>query len=154
MPRAKFWADARWADDGSASIEFISAGLLLLVPVMYLVLALSSVQQAMLAAEGASRHAVRVFVQATNEARAFERSTTAVQFAFADAHITQRASTTISCRPTPSDCLVPGSRVTVTVRASIPLPFIPDVFGLAQLARVPVSASSTEVVSRFHGARP
>lgn len=152
MPRAKFWASERRADDGSASIEFISAGLLLLVPVMYLVIALSAVQQAMLSTEGASRHAVRVFVQASSEARAFERSTTAVQFAFADAHISQRASTTISCRPTPTDCLVPGSRVTVTVRANIPLPFVPDVLGLAQLARVPVSASSTEVVSRFHEA--
>lgn len=138
-------------DDGSASIEFIAAGVLLLVPVMYLVLTLSSIQAATLAAEGGSRHAVRVFVQAPSEERAFARSTTAIAFAFADAHISQRVSTSVRCTPTPADCLAPGSRVTVTVRTKIPVPFVPNVFGLADLARVPISASSTEVVSRFHG---
>ncbi len=138
-------------DEGSASIEFIAAGVLLLVPLMYLVIALSSVQVAMLAAEGGSRHAVRVFVQAPTEASAFSRSRTAVDFAFADAHIEQRVSTRVTCTPVPTDCLVPGSRVTVTVSTRVPLPFVPDVFGLADIARVPVTATSTELVSRFRG---
>jgi hypothetical protein len=105
----------------------------------------------MLAAEGASRHAVRVFVQAPDEARAFARSTTAIAFAFADAHIAQHVSTTVRCSPKPADCLAPGSRVTITVRTRVPLPLIPNVFGLDDLAKAPISASSTEVVSRFRG---
>ncbi len=145
MPRVKSW-DER----GSASIEFIAAGLLLLVPLMYLVIALSTVQNAALALEGGSRHAVRVFVQASGEERAFARATTAVEFAAADAHLEQPVSTRVRCTPVPADCLRAGSSVTVTVSTRIPLPFIPDLFGLRRFAHIPVSASSTEVVSRFH----
>jgi hypothetical protein len=153
MRHAKFWGNGVGArDEGSASIEFIAAGVLLLVPVMYLVLALSSVQQAMLAIEGGSRHAVRVFVQAPDESRAFSRASTAVRFAMADVHVTQNVSMTVRCSPRPADCLTPGSLVTVSVRGRIPLPFIPNVFGLSDIVRVPVSATSTEAVSRFHGA--
>lgn len=137
-------------DDGSASIEFIAAGLLLLVPLMYLVIALSSVQVAALAVEGGSRQAVRVFVQAPGEARAFERATRAVEFAAADANLTDPVTTRVRCSPVPANCLLAGSRVTVAVSTRIPLPFIPDLFGLRRFARIPISASSTEVVSRFH----
>lgn len=145
MPRVKSWGDG-----GSASIEFIAAGLLLLVPMMYLVIALSTVQAAALAMEGGSRHAARVFVQASGENRAFDRATKAVEFAAADAGLTQPVTTRVRCTPTPADCLRPGSRVTVTVVTRIPLPFIPDVFDLKRFARIAVSASSTQLVSRFH----
>jgi hypothetical protein len=145
MPRAK-WS----GDEGSASIEFIAAGLLLLVPLMYLVIALSSVQVAALAVEGASRHAVRVFVQAPGEVRAFARATRAVEFVSADAHLTEPVSTRVRCSPVPANCLLAGSRVTITVSTRIPLPFIPDLFGLKRFANIPISARSTEVVSRFH----
>ena len=137
-------------DDGSASIEFIAAGLLLLVPLMYLVIALSSVQLAALAVEGGSRHAVRVFVQAPGEVRAFARATRAVEFAAADANLTEPVTTRVRCTPVPANCLLAGSHVTVTVSTRLPLPFIPDLFGLRRFARIPISASSTEIVSRFH----
>lgn len=137
-------------DDGSASIEFIAAGLLLLVPLMYLVIALSSVQLAALAVEGGSRHAVRVFVQALGEERAFARATRAVEFAAADANLTEPVTTRVRCTPVPADCLLAGSRVTVTVSTRMPLPFIPDLFGLRRFASIPISASSIEIVSRFH----
>jgi hypothetical protein len=145
MPRAK-WS----GDEGSASIEFIAAGLLLLVPLMYLVIALSSVQLAALAVEGGSRHAVRVFVQAPGEERAFARATRAVEFAAADANLTEPVTTRVRCTPVPANCLLAGSRVTVTVSTRMPLPFIPDLFGLRRFANIPISASSTEIVSRFH----
>ena len=139
-----------WGDDGSASIEFIAAGLLLLVPLMYLVIALSSVQAAALAVEGASRHAVRVFVQAPGEVRAFARATRAVEFASADAKLTEPVTTRVRCTPEPANCLLAGSRVTVIVSTRIPLPFVPDLFELRRFANIPISARSTEVVSRFH----
>ncbi|TPW98848.1 TadE family protein, partial [Schumannella luteola] len=46
MPRARRWTDALrhrlGRDDGSASLEFITVGVLLLVPLVYLVLVVSS----------------------------------------------------------------------------------------------------------------
>jgi hypothetical protein len=54
---------AGWRDDtGTASLEFITAGLVLLVPLVYLVLTMSAIQGGALAVEGASRQAARVFV--------------------------------------------------------------------------------------------
>jgi hypothetical protein len=145
MPRVKLSVD-----EGSASIEFIAAGVLLLVPMMYLVIALSVVQSAALAVEGASRHAVRVFVQASDEARAFTRVSRVVEFAKTDAKIGQPMTTRVQCAPTPADCFRSGSRVTVSVSTRIPLPYVPDLFGLAHYATIPISASSTEILSKFH----
>ena len=55
----------RWnEDDGTATLEFITAGLILLLPLVYLVLSMAAIQGGALAVEGAARQAVRVFVQA------------------------------------------------------------------------------------------
>ena len=62
MPRWRRWTD----DDGNASLEFITAGMILLLPLVYLVLVVAAVQAGSLAVEGAARQAVRVFVQATH----------------------------------------------------------------------------------------
>ena len=56
MPRSSRATDDRLdaaADEGSASIEFLTAGLLLLVPIIYLVILVAVVQSAALATEGA-----------------------------------------------------------------------------------------------------
>lgn len=65
MQRSRLWAETRgWVrEDGSASLEFLTVGLLLLVPTVYLVVALATVQGAALAVDGAARQASRVFVQ-------------------------------------------------------------------------------------------
>ncbi|MCA1943576.1 MAG: pilus assembly protein, partial [Yonghaparkia sp.] len=55
-------------DRGSASLEFLVAGLLMLVPLVYLILTLGTIQSAALATEGAARQAARVFVQAPSTA--------------------------------------------------------------------------------------
>ena len=47
------------SDEGSAVVEFIFLSLLLLVPIVYLVLALASVQSAAFAAEAVARDASR-----------------------------------------------------------------------------------------------
>ena len=59
----------RAAGDGSAALEFITAGFLLLIPLVYLILAMAALQGGALSVEGASRQAARVFVQAPSSAR-------------------------------------------------------------------------------------
>src|SRR5688572_9737236 len=91
---------------GSASLEFIVAGLLLLVPLVYLVLSVSSVQAASLAVEGSARHASRVFVQAGSIAEANAAAARAVEVTLADYGLdASDATVTIACRPNPSACL-------------------------------------------------
>ena len=140
-------------DDGSAALEFITAGFLLLIPLVYLVLAMADIQGGALAVEGASRQAARVFVQAGDSGSAQARARTAVDFALDDFGLGNVASTVkISCRPNRAVCLTRRGLVTVTVTARVPLPLVPNVLALKTPLAVPMSATSTEQVSRFWGA--
>lgn len=137
-------------DEGSSSLEFITAGLLLLVPIVYLVLALSAVQSAALAVEGAARQAARVFVQAPNEGEAFARAQRAIDFALQDFGMaSNHAVVSITCQPMPSSCLQRESHVTVGISFLVDMPLVPAVLGLNNLARIPIDASATQFVSRL-----
>src|ERR687898_866630 len=54
------------SDRGSASLEFLTVGIILLVPLVYLVLALAAIQAGALGVEGAARQAARVAVIAAD----------------------------------------------------------------------------------------
>ena len=143
----------RSRDDGSAALEFITAGFLLLIPLVYLVLVMAAIQGGALSVEGASRQAARVFVQATDARSAQDRAQTAVDFALDDFGLGATNSTMrISCRPNPAACLTRRGFVTVVVTAKVPLPLVPNVLALTTPLSVPMSATSTEQVSRFWGA--
>jgi len=123
---------------------------ILLVPLVYLVIALSALQSAALGVEGAARQASRVFVQGETlvEARAGAERAILVTLAdygldAADAHVA------ISCSPVPADCLTRRGFVTVQVSTVVPLPLVPPLLALDVPAGVTVHASATEQVSRF-----
>ncbi len=144
---------SRAGDRGSASLEFVTAGVLLLVPLVYLILAMAAIQGGALSVEGASRQAARVFVQAGSAQDAAARANTAVDFALQDFGVdARRATVTITCRPKPSACLTRRGFVTVTVTASVPLPLVPSGLAVTTPLAVPMSATATEQVSRFWGA--
>ena len=152
MRRARRWIDARAIRDdaGSASLEFITAGVLLLVPLVYLVLVVSAVQAGSLGVEGAARQASRVFVQAPTEADARAAAERAIRVTLADYGVdASQAQVAVTCRPDPSDCLARRGFVTVEIAAVVPLPFAPPVLGLDVALAVPVRAVATEQVSRF-----
>jgi hypothetical protein len=139
------------ADDGSASLEFITAGILLLVPLVYLVSALSVLQGAAFAAEGAARQAARVFVQSETIEQGAASAEKAAAIAFSDFGITDGvAPIEYSCDPVPDACLTRAGHVTVTVRVSVPLPLVPAFLGPENSGRIPFVATATQTVSRFH----
>lgn len=144
---------SRWrTDDGSASLEFITVGLIMLVPLVYLVLAVASIQSAALAAEGAARQAARVFVQGSSEQDAQARATRAVEFALADHGVSDAAvEVSVECAPRPNACLNRGGYVTVRVAVVVALPLAPPMFGEAVPVGVPLEATATQRVSRFWG---
>lgn len=145
MPRSKLWTD----EHGTASLEFITVGVILLVPLVYLILTLSAIQAGALAAEGAARHAARVYVQAESEPDAAAGAERAVLFALADHGIDrEQATVAVGCEPRPSACLSRRGYVTVTVHLTVPLPLMPPILGAAPLS-VPVESQATQQVSRF-----
>lgn len=137
-------------DDGSASLEFLTVGLVLLVPTVYLVLAVSTIQAAAFAVEGAARQAARVFVQAPDLASAQASAERALAFALADHGIDEEADLSVTCEV--EACLVRQAFVTVDIDLSVALPLVPQVIvGDFSLA-VPLHATATGQVSRFWGA--
>jgi hypothetical protein len=141
------------SDDGSASLEFITAGFVLLLPLVYLVLTMSSIQAGAFAVEGASRQAARVYVQASTIAEANAAAGRAVEFALADYGLSSdQVSVSVSCRPNPANCLQRRGFVTVTVTTTVPLPLIPPVLDIDVALSVPLESSATQQVSRFAGA--
>lgn len=159
MPRSSRWSSClgracRHArdDTGSASLEFITVGLILLLPLVYLVLAMATIQGAAFAVEAAARQAVRVFVTAPSHAAATERAQRAIQFALADAGIEHPPTVSVSCSPNPGNCLTRLGVVTVVVSVSVSLPLVPSALDLDVPLSVPMQASATQQVSRFGGA--
>jgi len=145
MPRSRLSSD-----EGSASLEFITAGMILLVPVVYLVLAMSSIQSAALGVEGASRQAARVFVQADDQSSAARSAERAIRFALADYGVDADAATiSIRCEPDPRDCLARHSYVSVTVSASVPLPLAPTAISMDRPLSITLESTATQQVSRF-----
>jgi Flp pilus assembly protein TadG len=123
--------------------------MILLIPLVYLVLALSALQGGALAVEGAARQAARVYVQSPDPATATDRARRAVAFALEDYGLDPGdAEVQIECV---SQCLKRQSLVTVTVRIGITLPLVPDLLALRHSASVPMTATSTQIVSRFGG---
>ena len=142
------------ADDvGTASLEFVTAGMILLLPMVYLVLTMSVLQAGSLAVEGAARQAVRVYVQAPDTRDAEAEAERAIRFALADYGLDpSEASVAISCSPRPVDCLRRRATVTITVGISVGLPLVPSALTIGGPVAVPLRSTATEQVSRFWGA--
>jgi len=138
------------SDDGSASLEFLTAGVLLLVPLVYLVGTLSSLQSAALAVEGAARQAARVYVQQGSMGEAEAAAERAIRVTLADYGLSaDRTAADVACKPVPGECLTRRGFVTITVEAVLPLPLVPALPGLDVSPGITMSASATAQVSRF-----
>jgi hypothetical protein len=148
MHRWRLWSD----DRGTASLEFVTAGLILLLPLVYLVLTMAAIQAGSFAIDGASRQAVRVYVQSRDEHSGEAAAERAIHFALADYGIdSSQASVSIACSPRPEVCLHRSGIVSISVGVSVALPLLPAALtGTGPLA-VPLRSTATEQVSRFWG---
>lgn len=144
----------RWArnEDGSAALEFIVVGVILLVPLVYLVLTLGAVQEQTLGAEAAARHTARAMGQASDADAAVARGD-AILADVIDEYGMDPASVqvSISCTPASASCPAPGATVVVTVSTRVSLPFVPPILGLDTVAAIPVEATAAQKISRVWG---
>lgn len=138
---------AAWQDEtGSAVLEFIFLGLLLLVPVVYLVLSVGQLQAGSFAVVGAADQAAKVYVDSETVEEADARARQAAMLAATDFGFDPAdLAVDITCSGT---CLAPGSSVTVSARLGVPLPLVPTMPGLNTTAAT-VDSTATQLVERF-----
>lgn len=147
------WNRSTSDDEGSAALEFIFGGVILLVPLVYLVIVLGAIQQGMLGVEAAARHTARVIGQA-DDALDAAADGDAVLASVIEEYGLDPATTAVSltCTPAGVECPSAGATVVVTVSARISLPLVPEVFGLDRATAIPLEAASAQKVSRVWGA--
>ena len=139
-------------DRGSAALEFILVGLILLVPLVYLVVALGLIQTQSLGAEAGARHIARTVSLAPDAATARVGADRVLASVVDEYGIDARSvDVAMECLPAGSSCPEAGSTVVVNVRTRVALPLVPPVLGLDRLASIPVEASAAQKVSRFWG---
>jgi Flp pilus assembly protein TadG len=121
--------DRRHNEEGSALIEFVGLGVLLLLPLLYFLLSVFAVQRAAFAVTQAAREAGRAYATAPSSSLAGERASYAAQLALQS----QGVSSPVSVRyaPAGSGCsaageggasLQAGARFVVCVRTQAQLP--------------------------------
>lgn len=120
----------RRRDDGSALVELVWLGILLLVPMLWIVLSVFQVQRGAFGVSAAARAAGRAFALAPDDASGRARAEAAARQALADQGVGEAPlEVVISCTPYPSDCHSGTTVITVVVRSRVDLPLMPDVLG-------------------------
>ncbi|PRB10401.1 TadE family protein [Microbacterium sp. MYb62] len=140
-------------DDGSAALEFIAVGVILLVPLIYLVITLGAIQEQALGAEAAARHIARVIARAPDAEVAADRSD-AVLAGIVDEYglDPDAVDLSLACTPPAVECPSAGATIIVTVATRVRLPLVPDLFGLDRSTAIPIQAEAVQKVSRSWGA--
>ncbi|WP_298040515.1 TadE family protein [uncultured Microbacterium sp.] len=149
MPRWRVWAND---EDGSAAVEFITAGVILLVPFVYLIITLGGMQQSLLGVEAAARHTARVIGQAEDAPSAATRGDAVIASVIDEYQLeAERVQIAMHCVPSGIECPSTGATVVVTVSTRVSLPFVPAVFGLDEATSIPLEAVAAQKVSRLWG---
>jgi hypothetical protein len=139
----------RRSDDGTALVELVWLGLLLLLPLVYVLLTVFSAQSAAFGADAASRAAGRAFMLSPSQDEALARAESAAEVALADQGIpASRMRLEVSCAPDPDRCLVGGATVTVSVTVQQPLPLVSSMLG-DNAPTVRISSTHTEPYGTF-----
>lgn len=135
---------------GSSSLEFIAVGVLLLVPLLYLVIAIGAVQEQSLGVEAAARQAARALAAAPTTAQGAERGEQVLAGIIDEYGLDPDAiEVAVTCTPRSTACPTAGATVRVTVSTRVALPLVPSVLGLDEAVSVPVEAVSVQKVSRW-----
>jgi len=146
-------ARTRLAEDrGSAVLEFIVIGVLVLVPMAYVVMSVMRVQAASMASTQAVREAARAYATADSVAEGRAAAVTAAQVAFEDqGFVLPDSALTVSCL---GDCLAPGSAIQVDLDWRVDLPWMPATLSQGRSGSVPIDAVHTARVDTYRLTQP
>lgn len=139
-------------DDGSAALEFITVGVILLVPLVYLIIALGAIQEQTLGVDAAARHVARVMATAPDaEAAAAQGDRVLADIAEQYGLDGDATEVSMSCAPAGVDCPSAGAVVVITVTTRVALPLIPALFGGDDAASIGVEGTAVQKISRLWG---
>ena len=137
------------ANSGRASLEFLVAGIVLFIPVVWGAIALLEIQKASMATDAAARHAVRVFTHSTSLDSAGRRVQLAVASTLDDFQVSSPHQVRVQCQPR-SLCLSPESWAVVTVTTDVQLLGIPAL-PLSTAWAISVDGTAAAQVSPYRG---
>lgn len=140
---------ARADDTGSALVEFCLLAVLLLVPVVYLVVALGRLEAGAFAVQRAAREAGRAYVRASDDVQGARRAQAAAALAFDDHHFTDAASRRVELSCGQPDCHRPDTRVVVRTSLDVRLPAVPRGLDRAIPLHLVLTARQVATVDRF-----
>jgi Flp pilus assembly protein TadG len=139
----------RRGDDGSAIVELVWLGILLLIPLLWIVLSVSDVQKGAFAATAAARAAGRAYALAPDDASGQRAAEQVARRALQDQGLDDAPlRVTVTCTPYPHDCHAGTSVITVRIRSSVDLPLLPDVLG-GGAPRFALDATHTVPIGRY-----
>ncbi|MBZ5737498.1 hypothetical protein [Nocardioides mangrovi] len=118
-------------EEGSALVELVWLGILLLIPIVWIVVSVFQVQRGAFGVSGAARAAGRAYALAPTDAEGQARAEAAARQALSDQGLPDDAPVrvTVTCTPYPHDCHSGTSVITVVVASRVDLPLLPDVLG-------------------------
>lgn len=139
---------------GTALVEVTWLAILLLVPLLYVVLAVFEVQRSAFAVTAAARAAGRAYAIAPSQAEALERARSAARVALRDQGLDlDRGRIAVTCEPEPAHCLTAGSVIRVDVDFPVALPLMPSALG-PDTPSIKVAASHRVPYGTFREDRP
>jgi Flp pilus assembly protein TadG len=140
-------------EGGSALVELTWLGILLLVPMLWILLSVFEVQRGAFGVSAAARSAGRAYALAPTDAEGRRNAEAAARQALADQGLEHAPlSVRVTCRPFPADCHAGTSVVTLVVRSRVDLPLMPSALG----GRTPgfaLDASHTVPIGQFQESR-
>ena len=138
------------AESGSALIETVFGVTVVLVPLIWLALALLRVEAGAYAVRAAARESARTYVTAPTSAQGAARAQLAGQIAFEDQDV-PIGRVQMQCSASP--CLTPGATVHTHATTDVRLPFVPQWVVAGTGLSVRVSAEHSETVEQYGGQR-
>lgn len=144
------WPSRRGRDErGTVLVELVWLGILLLVPLVYVMLSVFEVQRGAFAVSAAARAAGRAYAVADSDATGERTARAAALLALADQGIEDAdLRLRFSCAPA-GRCRDAGAVVTVVVESSVQLPLVPDALG-GGAPRFSLDATHTVPRGRFN----
>jgi len=146
---------ARRKDDrGTALVEFTYLAVLLLIPLVYVLLLVFTLQRAAFAVSAAAREAGRAYVTADSAAAGAARARVVVDLTLADHGLRDASRLGIGDVETlrGAGLGLPATRgVRVEVRYVVELPIIGDLFGGLRLGAVPVTGEHFATFDTYRG---
>lgn len=143
-------------DDGNAIVEFVFVAVIVMVPLIYLIVAVAKVQGSQLAVTEAAREAGRAFATSAGGRQARLRTDAAVRLALADQGLPDDATLRFVASGSPCSAagvaptLLPGATFTVCVSRRAVLPAVPTLLagrGIETVGRYTVHVDDYRTVA-------